>query len=226
MKRPPQKGASGPPEPLPLFASLDSAPPARRPEPSPATVRRTARSSAARLPAGRDLKKLAEGFLRTWGAEELIRRVRVGYNPRLRTTLGRALLDENRVELNTRLLRTHPGHLVPTLAHELAHIVVYRRHGMTAPHGEQFASLMRQVGLSAEATHNLPVGHLRRKRRKYLYLHRCSQCGQALVARRALRDYCCATCGPEMQWDILRLPDSRHGKRLLKEMLRVGQSSD
>lgn len=170
------------------------------------------------LPGGDVLGRLAGRIGEAWDMPE-IARVRVGYNARLRTTLGRALVDEQRVELNPRLLREHPDELIPTLAHELAHLAVLIRFGRRAgAHGREFRNLMRAVNLSGRATHDLPVGHLRRRRRRYVYLHRCDQCGNAAVARRVLRDRVCARCGPGMQWDVYRVPDTPAGRALLETL--------
>ena len=154
-----------------------------------------------------------------WDEDDLPSRVRIGYNPRLRTTLGRARLEDRVVELNPRLLSEHPDELVPTLVHELAHVVVYMRFGRVAPHGAHFRVLMSAAGLSAKATHDLPVAHLRRRRQRYLYVHRCDHCGQQFVARSVKRGYCCAACGPEMHWEIWRVPNNEQGRTIVKEVL-------
>jgi len=170
----------------------------------------------ASLPAGAVLKAIAERFGRAWDMPNLAARARIGYSARLRTSLGRAILEDGRVELNTRLLLQHPDQLVPTLAHELAHLVVFWRYGRVAPHGIQFRALMRVIGLSAEATHDLPVGGLKRRRRRFLYLHRCTNCGQTFTARRIYRGYYCTDCGPRSSWEILRVPDTARGRKLLQ----------
>ena len=160
-----------------------------------------------------------------WNFPELAQQVRLGYNPRLRSTLGRALLDEARVELNTRLLREHPAHLIPTFVHELAHVAVYLRYGNVAPHGIQFRTLMSTLALPAAATHNLPTGHLRRKRRRYLYLHRCSDCSYSFVARSIRRGYYCIACGPEMMWEIFRMPNTAAVRKRLAEIANPSSNS-
>lgn len=171
------------------------------------------------LPVRPVLRRLALRCGECWDAAALLRTAKVGYNPRLRTTLGRAILQAMRVELNPHLLRDHPEELVPTLAHELAHLVVYRRYGKAAPHGREFRTLMARLGLSGQATHALNVEHVRRRRRsKYLYLHRCSDCGYSFVARRPRRNCYCTACGPEMTWDVFRLPNSAAGRTLLKRL--------
>ena len=168
------------------------------------------------LPGKSILSAIAARCGVAWDMPDLPRRVRIAYNPRLRTTLGRAVLEENRVELNTRLLRDHPAELVPTLVHELAHLVIRMRYGRVAPHGRHFRTLMRAVNLSADATHDLPVAGLKRLRRRYVYLHRCSDCGYSFVARSVRRNCYCVACGPEMTWDIFRVPNTPQGLKLLE----------
>ena len=171
------------------------------------------------LPGKRVLTQIAERCGRAWGFACLADGVRIVYNPRLRTALGRALLDERRVELNVRLLRAHLQEFIPTLVHELAHVVVYIRYGRVRPHGMHFRTLMRAVNLSPQATHSLPVGSAKRRRRRYLYLHRCSDCGVSFVARKVRRDLYCRCCGPDMTWTILRAADTEAGRRALDEAM-------
>ncbi len=178
---------------------------------------------SAPLPTRTLLAKLAARCLLAWQAEHLIPRVRIGYNPRLSTTLGRAHLREMCVELNPRLLGEHPAELIPTLAHELAHLVVFDRHGRSAqPHGREFRLLLQQMQLPDGSKHHLPVAHLRRQRSRYLYLHRCSSCGRTFLARSVRRQCYCVACGPDMEWDIYRAPNSEPGRALLE---RLRQSS-
>jgi len=176
--------------------------------------------AAGRLPAGPVLAAIAQRVGAAWGMDDLHRRAVIGYNDRLRTTLGRALLDEGRIELNPRLLMAHPVELVPTLAHELAHLAVKRRYGRVRPHGVEFRAFMRALNLSAEATHRLATGSLRRRRRRYLYLHRCADCGYSFIARRVYRNYYCTACGPGMTWDIFRAPATAEGRKRLEALGR------
>ena len=177
------------------------------------------------LPTRRVLLAIAGRCAAAWEMPDLPGRIRIAYNPRLRTTLGRAVLDHRLVELNTRLLAGHPDQLVETLVHELAHLAVHIRYGPVRPHGLQFRAMMRAVGLSPGATHNLPVGHLRRKRRRYLYLHRCSDCGYSFIARTVRRNVYCVACGPEMTWDIFRAPQTRAGGAMLRRMQHAAATS-
>jgi len=172
------------------------------------------------LPSREVLTQMADRLAQAWNYPGISRRVSIAYNTRLRTTIGRAILDDRRVELNTRLLRENPRELPGVLAHELAHIVVYLRYGPVRPHGRQFRQLMRAVGLSAATTHKLKTAHLQRRRRKYLYLHCCDTCGYSFISRRVWRSYYCVACGPGMKWRIFRALNNPQGRKLLKEVKR------
>ncbi|MCK5113497.1 MAG: SprT-like domain-containing protein [Phycisphaerae bacterium] len=173
------------------------------------------------LPLKNALRDLADRIGARWGIDDLNQQVRVVYNPRLTTTLGRAILNRGVVELNPRLLAEHPSELIPTLVHELAHIVVHMRFGRVAPHGHHFKMMMGMQNLSARSTHSLPVAHLRRKRKKYLYLHTCSECGYRFVARSFRRSYYCASCGPDMKWDVYRTSNTAAGQKLIKRLCKA-----
>jgi predicted SprT family Zn-dependent metalloprotease len=133
------------------------------------------------LPGRAALKAMAIRLGNAWGRRDLHRRVGIFYNAELGTTLGRALLDEGRVELNPCLLREHPEELGDVVAHELAHMVVHSRYKSDPPHGRRFRRLMELVSAPAEATHELRAGNPRRKRR-ILYL-RMSDAGPSRLAR-------------------------------------------
>lgn len=171
------------------------------------------------LPTAAVLRAIAARCADVWDMPDLPTKVRISYNPRMRTTLGRAFLSEGIVELNTRLLQKHPSELVPTLAHELAHVAVHLRYGTVAPHGQEFRTLMHALSLSDKATHDLPVARMRQRRRTYLYVHRCSDCGSTFVARKVRRDCYCRACGPEMNWTVLRVPNTPEGRARLAELL-------
>lgn len=168
------------------------------------------------LPARRTLKAIAQRCADAWEMPDLPRQVSFGYNSRLRTTLGRAIVEDRRVELNTRLLIEHPEELVTTFVHELAHVAVHIRYGAAAAHGFEFRTLMCAVGLSPAATHDLPTAHLKCRRSRYVYLHRCSDCGYSFIMRSVRRNVYCRACGPDMTWDIFRAPQTKEGLATLK----------
>ncbi len=168
------------------------------------------------LPAADVLETLAVRLGALWAAGPLMSRTTIRYNPRMRSAAGRAFLEDHRVELNPRLLAAHPEQLIPTLIHELAHVVVHARYGRVAPHGREFKTLMAAAGVTGKATHSMNVEPLRRRR--YLYLHRCPSCGQTFIARKPRRDCYCTACGPEDGWDIWRAPATPKGRELLRRL--------
>ena len=171
------------------------------------------------LPAGAILTAIAERCGQAWEIPDLARRVTIVYNPRLRTTLGQAILDDNRVELNVHLLRAYPDELLPTVVHELAHLAVRMLYGNARPHGREFKALMRAVNMPADTTHHLDTAGLKLQQRRYVYLHRCSDCGMMFIARKPRRNCYCKACGPEMSWNILRAPATAAGRRKLKGIM-------
>jgi len=171
------------------------------------------------LPSGPVLLAIAERCGRVWDVPDLADRVTIVYNPRLRTTLGRAMLEDNRVELNVHLLRAYPDELLATLVHELAHLVVRMRYPRAPAHGREFKALMRSVNLPAATTHNLDTERLNLRRRRYAYLHRCSDCGMMFIAGKPRRDCYCKACGPKMSWNIVRAPANPEGRKKLKAMM-------
>ncbi len=113
------------------------------------------------------IEEVIQRHLQLWQAQDLASKLRWCWNPRLRTTIGRALLEEGVLELNPLLLGRHPEEMEPVVVHELAHLVITARYGLSAPpHGEAWKALMRQAGHSTKATHNLNVDGLRRPKRR------------------------------------------------------------
>jgi predicted SprT family Zn-dependent metalloprotease len=132
------------------------------------------------LPGRAALRAMATRLGKAWGRPDLHRKVGIFYNAELGTTLGRALLDEGRVELNPCLLREHPEEIGGVVAHELAHMVVHSRYKSDPPHGRRFRRLMEIVSAPAEATHGLRPGS--RRKRRILYM-RTSDTDPARLAR-------------------------------------------
>ena len=100
----------------------------------------------------------------------ILSRTKLVNNPRLRTAIGRAFYFENRIELNPHLLRIHPLELMPTLAHELAHIaapLLFGRAGLG--HQIGWKKVMEYLGFEPERTHTLSVEPLRRPHKPVTY---------------------------------------------------------
>lgn len=111
------------------------------------------------------IQQVLDAVLELWGCLDLTTAIEWHWNPRLRTTAGRAVFLDMLIELNPLLLARHPEEVEGLLVHEAAHLVVQRLHGRQPPHGEIWKAYMRKAGHSTRATHELDVRGLRRKRR-------------------------------------------------------------
>jgi predicted SprT family Zn-dependent metalloprotease len=172
-----QRSASGAQLELPFDRPLE-APPARR---------------RSKLPSRRPpeaLARLARMLLRRLGLRRRAEGVRVVFNPRLRTVLGRAYGRDRAVELNPRLLDRHPDELLPTLVHELCHLAAGIRDG----HGDRWREAMQRLGQPPTACHALDVSDLATRRRRR-WLWSCRGCGRTYVrSHRGARRFRCGSC--------------------------------
>lgn len=108
------------------------------------------------------VEEVVEEAMTCWGVARWRNAYRWSWNPRLRTTIGRAFLKEGRVELNPVLLARHPQETRKVVIHEFAHLVAFRRAKREPAHGPTWRALMRAAGQPPRATHTLPVEDLRR----------------------------------------------------------------
>jgi predicted SprT family Zn-dependent metalloprotease len=140
------------------------------------------------------MERLGRAILKRLRREGLTRArdLRVIWNRRLRSTLGRAEFRTATVELNPQLLDRNPQELVPTLIHELCHLAA----GVRAGHGAKWKALMRACGERPTACHRLDLSHLPSRRRARRYLWLCKRCGQEYPRTRPdARRYRCGNCG-------------------------------
>jgi predicted SprT family Zn-dependent metalloprotease len=169
------------------------------------------------LPTSGELHDYGEELLALWDATEISGAWRAEWNSRMRTRAGVAYLEALRIELNPRLLARHPEQVSECLAHELAHLVVHRRHGRAASaHGPEWAALMKIAGFAPSRVHHFDTRGLKQERRRYVYLHQCVACGAHWIARKVRRDLVCRDCGPGAV-RVLRAPDTQSGLRKLRE---------
>lgn len=111
------------------------------------------------------VQETLDAVLQLWNVLDLTTAIQWRWNPRLRTTAGRAIFLDMMVEMNPLLLARHPDEVEGLLVHEAAHLVVQRLHGRQPPHGDYWKAYMRKAGQSTRATHELDVRGLRRKRK-------------------------------------------------------------
>ncbi len=91
--------------------------------------------------------------------------------------------------------------LEETVAHELAHLVVFhlRPRQRQAPHGHLWRTIMRDwYGVEPECTHAFDTDRVRaRRQRRWLYACSCRQHWLTTVRHRRIEQgtlYCCRTC--------------------------------
>lgn len=107
---------------------------------------------------------------------ELVARVRVCWNPRMRSTAGMAYPKQALIKLNPRLREISEEEVDRTLRHELAHLLAHHRAGRRRiePHGKEWRRACADLGLAGEARcHTLPLPRRTLTRR---HAYRCPSC--------------------------------------------------
>ena len=142
-----------------------------------------------------DLTSLAKELSKSLGLNRLAKRVTVTWNPRLKTTAGRAFRQSALIELNPRLTQVDLVEIDRTLRHELAHLVSYARAGRKKieAHGQEWRQACVDLGIPGEKRcHDLPFEGFR-QRRKWAY--ECPSCGHILErVRRVKTAAACYRC--------------------------------
>lgn len=146
---------------------------------------------------GRDAALEAEGrgLLDQLGLHEGVAKLRVIWNPKLRSTAGYAKWPQWLVELNPRL-REFEGQTERTMKHELAHLIAYARAGRRRiePHGPEWRKACADIGIPDEsARHTLPLPRSRQERK---YTYACMHCGFTVGRVKKFRRHtaCLACC--------------------------------
>lgn len=96
------------------------------------------------------------------------------------------------------------AHFPATVAHEVAHSIVYRRFGLKSvrPHGPEWRDVMKTLGFPPDVTHRTPLTG----RRSRLYLYRCACQEHRLGPRRhsllqkGSHRYRCSCCGTPLSF--------------------------
>ncbi|GAB4156205.1 MAG: hypothetical protein Fur0037_24510 [Planctomycetota bacterium] len=170
------------------------------------------------LPAASELIDRARDLLRMWGVAD--ESILVAWNPRLRTSAGRAFPSRGLVELNPRLLRRDPRRIDAVLTHEAAHVAARRLFGNgISPHGAEWRSLMARAGVPPIVRHAMPTDGLRRRR--FFYLRICEGCGRRGIARSVRRARCrCGASG----FRVFRAPATKPGLAALRGFAAEGRA--
>jgi predicted SprT family Zn-dependent metalloprotease len=129
------------------------------------------------------------------GLPELSRKVCVVWNPRMRTTAGRAWWPSRLIEINPKLKDLSETEVWRTLKHEFAHLLAFERCGRRQidPHGIEWQMACSELGIPGEsARHSLPLKS-RRMKRKYVYV--CPSCFSEIKRVRLMqRAVACYSC--------------------------------
>ena len=108
-----------------------------------------------------DIGKQLESLERIWGVPDLVEGVRIEVSRRMTRSVGRCYPERGLIRLAERLLRSTQADGEPlreVITHEVAHIVVHRKHGRRAkPHGPEWRALMHQAGYPPRTA--LPLRH-------------------------------------------------------------------
>ena len=118
---------------------------------------------------------------------KLARKVQVSWNPRMRTTAGRAWWPARAIELNPKLKDFSDEEVWRTLKHEFAHLLAYERCGRTriAPHGAEWKSACAELGIAGEETyHSLPLTGRKMKKN---FSYSCPSCPAVIFRVRPMR---------------------------------------
>ncbi len=127
------------------------------------------------LPSATALQERAVSLLLGLRAENLAARLRVDWNDRMRTTVGRADFERCLILLNPALQKFGAAEIDRTLRHELAHLLAhFRSRRQIPPHGPQWQKACCDLGIPGErAGHTLPlIGRALCRR----FVYRCAHC--------------------------------------------------
>jgi SprT protein len=141
------------------------------------------------------LLKTARELLCSLGAKRIATKLRVEWNPRLKTAAGHADYRHKLISLNPRLLE-HPSEIDRTLRHELAHILAQFRQTSRrriSPHGPEWQQACGDLGIADEKRcHTLPFPAKRCVRR---FIYRCQNCRRGFPrVRKIKRTVACLAC--------------------------------
>ena len=121
---------------------------------------------------------------------------------------GQANCRENKIRLNCELLEKHAADFVNhTVPHELAHLIAHRVYGHRInPHGNEWRSVMKSLGVDPSRTHKYEVSKTRQIRR-YTYYCNCPDKKHELTSIRHNRirrgtKYLCGRCKGFLHQDL------------------------
>ncbi len=156
-----------------------------------------------------DVARVVDDLCVRWDADGLAEAVQITLSPRLTHNFGHCVADTGRITIAARLV-DFPAILAEVVAHEVAHVEVWRRHGPAArSHGSRWIALMEQAGFPARrCLPPLPGDPPPRRQTSRRYLHRCPTCAAQRVGGRPVGRWRCVACfndGRDGVLDIIRV---------------------
>jgi SprT protein len=147
------------------------------------------------LPSADEMQVQAASLLTAVNAHKLAKQLRIEWNARMRSAVGRADYRHSLILLNPALQRFGRSEIDRTLLHELAHLLAQFRAARRRilPHGAEWRQACRDLGIEGEqACHKLPMA-VRHISRRFLYC--CVNCQREFPrVRRIRRATACLVC--------------------------------
>ena len=142
-----------------------------------------------------ELTARCQDLVRLLDLDDLMDRLVVEWNPRMRSCAGRAFWPQGLIQLNPRLASISDSEVERTILHELAHLIAYERYPYRAikSHGKEWRQACVDVGIPGEkATHELALPS-RSHRRQWQY--ECPRCKKSFErVRRYKSAVACYEC--------------------------------
>jgi len=144
------------------------------------------------------IRRSLDHWLHLWTVPELEAKSRIEWSSRLTRSLGRAFPDKCLIRIASFLSTADEPLLEEILCHEMAHLATRELYGPRArPHGPEWKALMVQAGFEPRTRLPSPNGSgpsPKRRRSRFLYVHRCPVCQISRAARRPVPRWRCAAC--------------------------------
>ena len=145
-----------------------------------------------------------------WNAPDLAASTRVLVSDRMTRSLARVRPDTRVIRIARPVVEGPRASLEEVICHEAAHIVAHSRaEKRIRPHGREWAALMEQAGypprarvdarllgieMPAKQGHGANAGGRARRRKRYIYDHRCPVCQNHRTSGRVVRSWRCGPC--------------------------------
>ncbi|MBK7521696.1 MAG: SprT-like domain-containing protein [Gammaproteobacteria bacterium] len=147
-------------------------------------------------------------WLDVWGVPARLRRVRIEFSSRLTSSLGMSYPERGLIRLNISLLNEDACLFDAALCHELAHLVIFHRHGSSvSPHGREWQALMSAAGFEPKVRLGIAQHETGRTARRYHHI--CPVCHASRIASRPMPRWRCSQCVAQGLEGVLSIRDKK-----------------